>query len=196
MDVDPIAKALLDAWFEGDPSVARAAWFRVDRAFDERLRATFGATVERAIAGDFEGWRGTPEGTIALVLLLDQLPRNLFRGTPRAFAGDARARAIAGDAIARGVDASLPIMARTFFGMPLQHAEDRALQDEGVRYFERLLAEAPEASRAPVASGLDYARRHRDIVARFGRFPHRNATLGRESTPEEIAFLKTPGSSF
>jgi uncharacterized protein (DUF924 family) len=177
------ADALDDRWFGGGP------------AFDREIAARFGADVDAALDGRLDGWAATPEGALALIVLLDQFTRNVHRGTPRAFAGDARALALARRMVAAGADLALPPLRRWFAYMPFEHAEDAAVQDEGVRLFERLAADAG-VHREALADALAYARRHRDVVARFGRFPHRNDILGRASTAAEVEFLRQPGSRF
>lgn len=196
------AEELLAVWFgpldaDGLPAPARVRrWFAVDPGFDESLRRVFAPDLAAARRGELDGWQATPRGRLALVLLLDQLGRNLHRGTPEAFAGDARALALARAALAAGdADRLLPIE-QVFLLLPFEHAEDPDAQATSVAGFERLLAAAPARGRPLFEEFLDYARRHRDVIARFGRFPHRNAALGRATTPEEAAFLATPGSSF
>ncbi|MFL6662588.1 MAG: DUF924 family protein [Rhizobacter sp.] len=184
------AREVLDFWF-GTEGATRDEWFRKDAAFDAVIRERFGALVERALAGELVDWGGAPASALARVLLLDQFTRNAFRDSPRAFAGDAQALAAARAMVAAGHDMALPPVQRSFVYLPFEHAEDLAAQDEGVKLFAALAAESPAQ-----ADYLDYARRHRDIVARFARFPHRNAVLQRVSTPEEIEFLRQPGSSF
>src|SRR5690606_25841534 len=164
--------------------------FGFDPAQDEDLRRRFGDLVEQALDGGLADWAESPLGLLALLLLLDQLPRNLYRRQTRAFAGDARAQALVQAAIAQGIDAQLPVVGRVFFYMPLVHGESLALQDQAVRCFERLRAEAPALCHESIDQNLAFARLHRDIVARFGRFPHRNAVLERENTPEETEFLR------
>ncbi len=199
--IPPEAQALLDHWCgdglaRGWPSESRdQLWFGFNPEQDEALRRHYGALVERALAGGLTDWSATPLGRLALVLLLDQLTRNLFRRQPRAFAGDPRAQALTLEAIATGEDEGLPVVGRVFLYMPLLHAESLALQDEAVRRFERLREQAPAFCHAELDDNLRYARLHRDIVARFGRFPHRNEALGRDSTAEERAFL-TDGPRF
>lgn len=187
-------ETILDFWF-GPPGSSererpREVWFKGGTAYDALLRDSFLADQRRAAAGEYDGWTNTPEGSVALLLLLDQLPRNLYRGTPQAFATDARAREIAGITVPRGFDQELPPVWRWFVYLPFEHSESLADQEHSVALFEALPA-APEHDEPK-----DYARRHRDVIKRFGRFPHRNAILGRASTPEEIEFLKQPGSSF
>lgn len=188
------ATALIDFWFGPPRSPGRfqqrAVWFKVDPGFDAELRDRFGALREHAAAERCTDWALEAEPCLALILLLDQLPRNLFRGRADAFATDAAARAAARAALARGFDRSLPATWRQFTYLPFEHSEDLADQELSVGL-------ATALARDPAfASGLDYARRHHAIIARFGRFPHRNTALDRASTAEELAFLKEPGSSF
>lgn len=164
-------------------------WFGGGAELDAEVRARFGAAVEEAVAGGLRGWEQPPLTRLALIVLLDQFTRNIFRGQPRAFAGDARAQQLVLQTIAAGEDRALPCVGRVFLYMPLMHAESLALQDECVASFTRLIADAPEALKQRLQSNLDFARQHRDIVARFGRFPYRNAALGRADTPEEKDFL-------
>lgn len=191
----PVAPTdVLDFWF-GGASAVDPRWFKRSDAFDAEIDNRFGATVQAALAGRLDAWAARPEGALALIVLLDQFTRNMYRGTPAAFAGDAQALALAQKLVDSGEHQHLPPLRRWFAYMPLEHAEDLALQQQCVRLFEALVAE-PGPHREALAGALDYARRHRDVVARFGRFPHRNAILGRTSTPEEAAFLLQPGSSF
>lgn len=187
-------RAVLDFWFgaPGDPGHAqpRKVWFSHEPAFDEEIRRRFAGTYERAVAGDFAHWRDDGAACLALVLVFDQFPRNMFRGDPRAFATDPEARDLARHALASGYDRRVPPVHRKFFYLPFEHSEDRADQDLAVRLFQAM---EPHADRD---EGIRYAERHREIIQMFGRFPHRNAILGRESTPEELAFLKQPNSSF
>ncbi|WP_420243504.1 DUF924 family protein [Roseiterribacter gracilis] len=169
---------MLRFWFvEAGPD----QWFASDPAFDETLRRKFGALVEQAAAGALDDWAKDRERALALLLLLDQLPRNLFRGTARAFATDAKARAVATVALDRGFDADRPAEQRLFFYVPFMHSEDLADQDRSVALFAAAQAELPV--------NYPFAVQHRAIIERFGRFPHRNAALGRPSTEEEAAFL-------
>jgi uncharacterized protein (DUF924 family) len=163
-------------------NAGEAAWFRKDEAFDAEFRARFLAAHEAAARGELDGWLESAQGALALILLLDQFPRNAFRGTARMFATDAKAVAAADTAIAAGHDGEVPADVRVFFYLPYEHAEDLALQERCVA----LCAPLPE-------DYLRFAVVHRDIIARFGRFPHRNELLGRESTAEELAFLAEGG---
>ena len=189
------ANAVLDFWFGAPGSAehgsARKAWFAKDDAFDTEVRERFAALIERALRGELEEWGSAARPALAQVIVLDQLTRNAFRGTSRAFAGDARALAAASRMVGLRQDDELPTFMRAFVYLPFEHAEGLAMQDEAVRLMKRLAASDPEQQTA-----LDYAHRHRAIIERFGRFPHRNDILGRRSTAEEIAFLKQPGSSF
>lgn len=181
---------ILAFWF-GDRASAeretyRDAWFVKSAEFDAEIARRFGADVEIALRGGFTKWETGVDGTLALILLLDQFNRNLNRGTARAFAGDECALALAKTALANGFDQRVPLVERQFFYMPFEHSEDLNDQDRCCALMKTL--SDPKLD--------DYAERHRAIIKRFGRFPHRNAALGRASTPEEIAFLKAPGSSF
>ena len=175
---------VLGFWF--GPGMAER-WFANDPAFDAEVKARLGPAAEAAARGELDAWAGTPEGALALVLLLDQVPRNLYRGDSRAFDGDAAARAVTRRAIEAGFDRELDQVRRLFLYLPLEHSETLADQEDCCRLIEELTDNPNWA---------DYARQHRDIIARFGRFPHRNAALGRTSTAEEEGFLKEPNSSF
>jgi uncharacterized protein (DUF924 family) len=183
---------VLDFWFGAPDSPvrgrARKAWFAKSDEFDGRIRERFLPLWEKASGGALASWRETPLAALALVVALDQFPRNMFRGEPRAFASDALALATAKDMIERRFDSLLRPIERAFVYLPFQHAEDIATQRRSVALYDRLATLGVDHR--------DFARRHHDIVARFGRFPHRNEILGRESTPEEIEFLKQPGSRF
>ena len=181
---------ILAFWFGPRPHQDRDVWFRKDPTFDAVVRARFGTTIETALAGGWPDAGMTPFGALALVLVLDQFTRNAFRDTPRAFAGDARALAAATRAIGAGQDRTLDRYERGFLYMPFEHAEDLTMQERAVALFKALAAETGEPG------NLEWAERHAAVVRRFGRFPHRNVILGRQSTPEEIAFLHEPGSRF
>ncbi len=186
---------VLEFWFgppeRADAEETTARWFRKDPAFDREIAGRFGPLIERALAGELQDWAWQPGPALARILLLDQFTRNAFRDTPRAFAGDALALAGARQMVAQAQDQALPPLRRVFVYLPFEHAEELAAQQESLRLFARLAQEAPA-----LAGYLDYARRHHEIVERFGRFPHRNAILGRVSTPEEAAFLRQPGTGF
>ena len=169
----------------------REEWFRKDPAFDDEIRRHFLVATIAAAAGEHDRWQSDRDGALALLILLDQFPRNLFRGEARAFAADPKARAVADAAIEKGFDRGRPACERLFFYLPFEHSETLADQDRSVALFKTLIGDAPWAEKA-----VESALRHREIVQLFGRFPHRNPALGRESTREEIEFLKGPRSSF
>jgi len=190
------AAEVLAFWFGAEDGVApgtqRPEWFRKSEAFDALVRQRFGATVEAALAGDLDAAWGTGlEGRLALLIVLDQFPRNLFRGSARAFAGDARALALARALVADGDLDRLAPLQIWFACLPFEHAEDLQAQDECVRLLTELSQAHPD-----LASALDYAERHRDAIRRYGRFPHRNAVLGRVSSAAEAAYLAQPGAGF
>jgi uncharacterized protein (DUF924 family) len=178
----PTAERVLAVWRAAGPD----KWFTRDDAFDAEIRAGFLQTYEAAAAGRLDHWQSTPDATLALLLLLDQFPRNLFRGDARAFSTDAQARRIAEQAIARGIDRLFEIPERRFFYMPLMHSENLAEQERCLALFRD--AADPE--------GVKHAEIHADIIRRFGRFPHRNRALGRSTTEEERAFLDAGGGRF
>ncbi|MBD2230598.1 DUF924 family protein [Phormidium tenue] len=190
-------QAILRFWF-GDPEnpgseygQQRRVWFKKDPAFDDTIRQRFLPDYEQAAAGALATWRQEPRSCLALVILLDQFPRNLFRGEARSFASDRAARDTANYALAQGYDQQVLPVERIFFYLPLEHSENLADQERSVKLVRSLHAAHPEFE-----SCLDYALRHRDIIQRFGRFPHRNEILGREATPAEAEFLQQPGSRF
>jgi len=196
------------AWFlTATPALAisapRREWFATDPAFDDALRHAFLPLVHLARDGGLEAWESHPRGVLGLMLLTDQLPRNLFRGSPESFASDPLARDIARRAISRGDDRQVPFVARAFIYLPFEHSEDLADQRLSVSLFEQLerdLREAePPAPPSLVEWGAltrDYAVKHLVLIERFGRFPHRNETIGRPSTPDEVAFLASAGRGF
>lgn len=173
-----------------------AVWFGTDPAFDRECATRFAASLGDAARGALDHWADTPHGRLALVILLDQIPRNIHRGSPEAFAHDAQAAAHCIAGFESGQDRSLHPVERVFLYMPLQHAEDLELQRRSVERFESLAAQADDAWRARFEENARYARLHRDIVERFGRFPHRNRVLGRESTEEERRYLADGGPTF
>lgn len=195
------AEQVLAFWFadsaEG-PALALERgrfWFAPSRETDEAC-AGFAAVVEQAAAGALQTWEAEARSALALVLLLDQLPRNLYRDTPRAFESDRSALEVTERLLSSEAEAGLPIVHRTFARMPFMHSEELAVQERGIAHFEALVAQAPEAWKPFVANSLDYSRGHRDVIARFGRFPHRNAILGRPPTPAEEAYLAGGGDTY
>lgn len=193
--MDTVARHLLEEWFgetRRDPGLVperNAFWFGPDHERDERLRQSFREWVEAALAGGLTGWQDEPASRLALILLLDQLPRNIHRGTRQAFAGDPRAAALCLAGIATGMERPLGPVEQAFFYMPLQHAEDRAAQELSVQQYRSLAERNPE-HRSVFDHFLGFAGEHRYVIERFGRFPHRNAILGRVSTAEETAYLE------
>ncbi|MGQ3001246.1 MAG: DUF924 family protein [Hydrogenophaga sp.] len=194
--IPPTAQDVLDFWLgdgleRGWCSDKRdELWFGGSPEIDTRIRERFGALVEQALDGGLGEWEARIDTRLALVLLLDQFTRNVHRGQARAFAGDARAQQLSLQAHASGMDAELATVGLVFLNMPLMHAEDAALQAESVLRFQRLLDTCAPELRDTLGRNLEFARLHRDIVDRFGRFPYRNAVLGRTSTPAEEDFLK------
>lgn len=186
------AQQVLNFWFGAIGSVedgqVRTVWFKKDAAFDAEIRTRFGALLDEALATGMPSWQATPHGRLAAIVLLDQFTRNSFRGEPRSFTGDSLALPLALGLLS---EKGLTPLERWFALMPLEHAEDLGLQDRTVSEFEALAAVDPRLDGA-----LDFARRHREVIQRFGRFPHRNTILGRASSAEELAYLAQPGSGF
>ena len=177
------ADAVLNFWFQ---ELTTKQWFVKDDSVDQRIRQRFLVTHRAASQCELAHWRETPEGRLAEVIVLDQFSRNLFRGEAGAFAQDALALALAQEAIRTRADRSLPPAQRAFLYMPFMHSESKTIHEEAVKLF----------AQPGLENNLDFERRHKAIIDRFGRYPHRNAVLGRKSTPEEVEFLKSPGSSF
>jgi uncharacterized protein (DUF924 family) len=200
--IAPDAQAVLDFWLgELDPhGQADAAhgkrWWAKDEAFDREIADRFGASYTEIAAGRRESWLDDPRGRLAYVIVLDQFSRNMFRGSPRTFERDGQALAAASDGVARGDDRGLGLDERSFLYMPFMHSEALSMQDKALTLFAALDADAPPELRERRAGALKYAEKHREIIARFGRFPHRNGVLQRTSTPEEMEFLQQPGSGF
>lgn len=193
---------IVQFWFGDEPDDAAAAnrqqalWWSKNADTDALIRTRFEAKVLAAEAGELDAWRATPKGLLALILLTDQFPRNIYRDTPAAFRFDALARKLALEALDTGAVAALRPVERVFCYLPLEHAENLAQQQRCVELFTTLAAEVPAAWRATFEYFVGFAEKHRVIIERFGRFPHRNAILGRPSTDEELLFLQQPGSSF
>jgi uncharacterized protein (DUF924 family) len=186
-------EALLTFWFGHGTAEylrPRAVWFTKDAAFDTEVRARFLPDWERASRGELAAWADEPERCLAYIILCDQVPRNIFRGDAKAFSTDPLARDAATRAVDRGDDRTLPPVQRWFVYLPFEHSESLDDQRTAVALFEQLRDDPTSAV------AIEYGRKHLEIIERFGRFPHRNAALGRPSTPEEEAFLLTPGSSF
>lgn len=175
--------AVLDFWFE---EISPRQWWEKSEPFDRQIEARFGDLLQAAGRCELFGWRATPAGRLAEIIVLDQFSRNIYRDQPGAFAYDALALGLAQEAIAAAADQELEPVARAFLYMPFMHSESALIHVEAIALF----------SQPGMEGNLAFAIRHKEIIDRFGRYPHRNAQLGRTSTPEEIAFLKTPGSSF
>ena len=197
------ADSVLDFWFGSAPATASGLkasmkrWYAGGTALDTQIAIRFGDLIAAAAASRLGDWAGSARGRLALILLLDQFPRSVYRGTPRAFASDPAALALTVGGIESGLDRTLDFLERLFFYMPLQHAESPEIQQRSVVVFDALAEEAtPGFVRDALAASADYARQHRDIIARFGRFPHRNGILERPSTPEEIAYLEDGAPTF
>jgi uncharacterized protein (DUF924 family) len=196
------ARQIREFWFGKLPLTAQALgqrlslWFPDDeradvaRNWDQAIRSRFGTLTERAALGELASWAHSPRRCLSLILLLDQFPRNIYRGTARAFAGDDQALAVTLSGMESAADAALDVVERLFFYMPLQHSEAREIQDESVAGYRRLVAEAPQELRSAFEDALKYAEQHRSVIERFGRFPHRNRALQRVSTPEEVTWLR------
>ncbi|MDX1512394.1 MAG: DUF924 family protein [Gammaproteobacteria bacterium] len=193
---------ILSFWFAGAKESAEAlrrqnaVWFGSDRDFDHEVRARFETTLELADTGACDHWTGEPRSHLALILLFDQFPRNIHRGTAQAFAYDDKALGLSLDGIDAGADQALDLLERVFFYMPLQHVESLEVQSRSVELNAALAEQAPEPLRDYMSEVLGYAVSHRDIIAQFGRFPHRNAVLGRDSTAEEQAYLDGGAARF
>ncbi len=191
--MDARAQAVLHFWFgaPGSPEQgqSRALWFSKSHDTDALIRARFGALIDAGLNRELDDWAQSSRGALALIVLLDQFTRNVFRDTARAFAGDPQALAVATTLVEAGQDRSLVLLERQFVYLPFEHAESLPLQERAVTLFTQLAADG-------LGGPLDWAIKHRDVIARFGRFPHRNQQLGRASTPAEVAFLAQPGSRF
>jgi len=193
---------ILRYWF-GDlktdsdlPEDKSKIWFRGGKKTDDFIRKHFQNDIHSAAQNKLDDWKNAPQGCLALIILLDQFPRNIYRDFPESFAQDAKALELSLWGIKRGYDVLLKPIEKSFFYMPLIHSEDRSIQTQSLHYFKHLTEEAPQAIQAYMKNGYDYAVRHAEIIERFGRFPHRNEILGRESTSEELQFLEGPNSSF
>lgn len=193
---------ILSFWFGENPDDAQVAaqmaslWWGKERAADEEISQRFGSLVLDAEAGRLSEWLNTPRGSLALILLTDQFPRAIYRDQPMAFHFDAVARWFCLEGIAHGLDRRLRPIHRVFYYLPLEHAEDLSLQQRCVTLFQTLLDEVPDSAKPSFGNFLQFAQRHQDIIRQFGRFPHRNEVLGRQSSADEAQFLRQPNSSF
>lgn len=197
-----IAGRVLEFWFgdaatSADAARARAKlWFSYDAEFDAEIARRFDDLPDRALRGELDAWTASPSTALARIIVLDQFPRNLYRDDARAFAYDALALRAATDAVTMGFDRCLHPLHALFAYLPFEHAEDARMQERSVALFEQLRTRAPPGCEQQFDGYTDYARRHRDVIARFGRFPHRNAVLNRADTPEETQYLQSGGARF
>lgn len=193
---------ILQFWFGELDALGRASaeqrkrWWTKSEDFDQEIRTRFSGDYDAVIAGERESWRRSARGALAYIIVIDQLSRNMFRGTAKMFAADPLAREACVEGLSRQFDRELAFDERVFFYLPLEHSESLDDQDWCLRLFEAMVDQAPAPLKEDAEYYLDFAARHRSIIERFGRFPHRNAILGRASTPEESRFLEEPGSSF
>ncbi len=198
----PAYQSVLDFWFGkkqdnlGIIKEKAESWWRKDAAFDAQIKAQFAAPLESLIEGRLEHWKAQPRGHLALIILADQFSRNMYRDDPKSFGQDGIALELAIEGLNKGTDRQLLLVERSFFYLPFEHAESLQRQQQSVDLYRALVAEADAGEREYFEENLDYALRHQRIIERFGRYPHRNAILGRASTAEEIAFLQQPDSSF
>jgi uncharacterized protein (DUF924 family) len=198
LNEDPIIARILDYWFEDRSDLYRfepervERWFKSGSGHDEAITAAFGPDLQRAIRGELDHWAESAEGCLALIILLDQFSRHIYRGTAKAFAQDPKAQLLACQGMDRGLDRLLRPVERVFFYMPLEHAEDLELQEQSVRAFTDLVSSVPPEYREAYLEFLDYAKRHHAVIERFGRFPDLNGILGRSSTPAELELLERP----
>jgi len=195
-------KTILNFWF-GEllddatfPTEKGKMWFGDGSKYDETIRSQFGADHEAARNNKLDDWKRTPQDFLALIILLDQFSRHIYRDTPEAFVQDPQALALCLEGLQQKIDQQLKPVERSFFYLPLEHSEDLEVQKVCVEQFRKLVSDSPAAIEFAMANSLEYAVKHFDIINRFGRFPHRNKILGRKSTSEEVEFLKQPGSSF
>lgn len=200
-DAQSLIGSIIDYWFadigEGfDLKQQHKRWYFGGREVDDDIERRFKSWVDKALSGHLNNWADTAEGVLALVLLLDQFPRHIYRGSAGAFAGDDLALQWVHQALLKGHDRQLTAVQRSFFYMPLEHAESLLEQDRCIELFEQLLAEVPEQGKVAIQSSLDFAIKHRHIIQRFGRFPHRNQALGRIASADEEAFLLEGGARF
>lgn len=201
-DLDPFAREVLEFWFGPDATSESVSeekvdmWFANGSNYDDLVRARFGDAITRAGAGAFDKWCESPRGRLALIVLTDQVPRHVHRGTPGAFATDAKAREVCLAGIKLGADKALTPIQRVVYYLPLEHAEDIAVQERCVSLYRQLLDDVSPDNLKDYETNVTFAVAHRDIISRFGYFPHRNAILGRPLSDAEHAFLQEPNSAF
>jgi len=203
-DTDPMStlqQAIIDTWFKDDetgrldlPQLKR--WFNGGKTLDDHLRAEYSDVIDKAAAGEFDDWMNSPTGSLALLLLLDQFSRNIYRGSAKAFAFDKKAQTVCLNGLAKGFDQALPVMQRVFFYLPLEHAETDELQIESIKRSTAMHEQSGDELKVFTRRTLEAALEHKEIVDQFGRYPHRNAALGRTNTAEEELWLKEHSKSF
>jgi uncharacterized protein (DUF924 family) len=199
---DPDIRRVLDFWFSSgsmdQPTIDSRMdrWFTADSAYDAIIRHEFGPLVERAARGELDGWAGTAEGRLALIVILDQFRRNIYRGTPKAFSRDAQALKLCVEGAMRGDYKQLSPIQQAFYFMPLQHAESLKIQERSVKIYEGLVSGVSETLKATLGTFAQFAELHHDIIAAFSRFPHRNRVLGRPNTPAEAEYLESAAAGF
>ena len=191
--MDTSYQEIIDFWFE---ELTPKDWFKGGDAVDEAIRERFESLIEPVFHGEYRQWQDHPLGHLASIIVLDQFPRNLYRGEPRSFSYDCEALRLSLEGVAAQVDHQLEPFQRVFFYLPLEHSEVMEDQDLSLERFAHLVTRVEPKDAEKFRGYLHYAWRHYEIIKRFGRYPHRNDILGRESTPKEIEFLKQPGSSF
>jgi uncharacterized protein (DUF924 family) len=195
-------QSILDFWFGSSPGdneileQKSSFWWRKDKQTDKLIEFRFAVSLNKLIAGELTEWKQSAEGLLAMIILADQFSRNIYRDNKKAFAQDELALALALEGLETRMDLSLSFAKRVFFYMPLEHSESLTMQDLSVQMFEQLCESACESVQEKLAINLDYAIKHRQVIEKFGRYPHRNVILGRESSPQEIEYLKQPGSGF
>ncbi len=195
-------QAILDFWFgsaDNDLEILEqksSLWWAKGDSADSEIKSRFTATLNNLIEGKLTDWKLLPEGRLAMVILADQFSRHIFRDNEKAFAQDELALALVLEGLDSNIDLEIGLLQRAFFYMPLEHSESLSMQDRSVAMYRQLYDMAPENIHEQIKGNLNYAIAHRDIIEKFGRFPHRNVILGRQSTPEEIEYLKQPGSGF
>jgi len=196
MSTNNLPQDILQFWFGGSPIENAKLWWGKHPDIDARIKAAHTDDIDKAMQGEYADWQTDPESYLALIILLDQFPRNVYRNDPKTYVCDKRALELALQGIKKGIDKQLNISQRTFFYMPLEHAEDKAIQQRCVGLFQKMTDEANEQDQSFCQGFLDFAISHKKVIDRFGRFPHRNKILGRDSTPEEVEYLNQPNAGF
>jgi uncharacterized protein (DUF924 family) len=191
---------ILKFWFQEADSkrldFSMKRWFEPNKKFDAEIKSKFFSTIEDALNGKLDDWAATIDGSIALILIYDQFTRNIYRNSATAYTGDCRALEIAKNVITLGHDEELPLLQRLFLYLPFMHAENKMTQEQSVELYKKLVGDSPSSVKKYFSESLEFAKKHKEVIDKFGRFPHRNKDLGRESTKEEIEFIKKKGRGF